>query len=269
MSTEIALRNPVSIFPSPAEWTMLKEQATIAVNSGLLPRTINTPEKAIVIALKGREVGIPPMQAFGHIHVVDGKPGFSAELMLALIYKNCSGAAVNYLASDEAKCELEAARPGHKASRFSFTIEDARNANLLGKGNWKSYPAAMLRARAISAMARAVFPDAIMGCSHTPEELGAEVDEDGIVISVPPAGSEPPKGNEPPKQESKPAAKPRTKAEIGAEILAVANELNMNKEDVAKFAHEEFKKDAKQLTVEEMEKLLATLQYELGSRKAV
>jgi hypothetical protein len=64
-------------------------------------------------------------------------------------------------------------------------MEDAHRAGLSGKGPWKSYPAAMLRARAISAMARAMFPDALSGVVYTPEELGAEVDDDGHVVSAP------------------------------------------------------------------------------------
>ena len=271
MSTEIALRAPQTLFPSKVEWEMLKEQATMAVKSGLLPRAVDTVEKAIVIALKGREVGIPPMQAFSHIHVVDGKPGFSAELMLALIYKNCPGSVANYIESDEKRCVVEATRPGHKATRFSFTIEEARQAGLLNKNNWKGYPAAMLRARAVSAMARAIFPDAIMGCSHTPEELGAETDEDGQVIEIPPA-----KKPEPgPQPEQKPAAaqapvqpKVRSRKEIGGEILNAGGTLGLTSAEVEKWAEEDFKKPSRQLTIEEMELFLGTLQEEIGRRSA-
>jgi hypothetical protein len=37
---------------------------------------------------------------------------------------------------------------------FRFTIEDAGCAGLLAKDNWRKYPAAMLRARCISAVAQ-------------------------------------------------------------------------------------------------------------------
>lgn len=276
MSTELALRGPTTLFPSEAEWRLIKEQATIAVKSGLLPRAVDTPEKAIVIALKGREVGIPMMQAFSHIHVVDGKPGFSAELMLALIYKNCPGAIANYVTTDEKRCEVEACRPGHKATRFAFTIEEARQAGLLNKNNWKSYPAAMLRARAVSAMARAVFPDAIMGCSHTPEELGADTDEDGDVIAIPSTPKPPtepqveqrPAASAPPSTEPESKAKVRARGAIGAEIMEAANELALSKEAMAQWVMEDFKKTMKELTEAEMETFLGTLQEEIGRRSA-
>jgi hypothetical protein len=50
-------------------------------------------------------------------------------------------------------------------------MEDAKVAGLLSKDTWKKYPEAMLRARCVAIVARALFPDAIMGASYTPEEL--------------------------------------------------------------------------------------------------
>ena len=167
-----------SVLPEPAEFTMMKEMATMAVKSGLLPVAINSPEKALIIMLKGRELQIPPMQAFSHINVISGKPTMSAELMLAQIYKCVPRAVVNFTSTNEKECVIEAQRPHGMKTKFSFTIEEAQQAGLLSKGPWKQYPSAMLRARCISAMARALFPDALNGVSYTPEELGADVEID-------------------------------------------------------------------------------------------
>lgn len=163
-------------------WAVLKEQVGVAIKSGFLPQSINTPEKAITIALKGQELGIPPLQAFSHINVIQGKPTISSELMLALIYRNVPGAVVNIVESTSETCTIEASRPNGKPTKISFSMSEAKLAGVAGKDSWKKYPAAMLRARCISAVARAVFPDAIMGCSYTPEEIGAEVNEDGEII---------------------------------------------------------------------------------------
>lgn len=182
--------------PSAQEFSLMKEMGRMAVASGLLPAAINTPEKAVIIMMKGRELGIPPMQAFSSIAVINGKPTMSAELMLSMIYRNVPGAIVNYLRSDAQACEIEAQRPGGKSAKFAFTIEDARRANLLGKGPWQTYPSAMLRARTVSAMARAVFPDALSGVVYTPEELGAEVDDEGRVLDQPPMDQAEPEARE-------------------------------------------------------------------------
>ena len=173
------------IIPTPSELTVLKELGSMLVKSGLLPSSIKTPEQAMVIMLKGKELGIPPMQAFSSISVVQGKPTIGAELMLGLIYKAYPTAVIDYEVSSNTACVINATRPGGKPSKFSFNMDDAKKANLLGKSSWTQYPAAMLRARCISAMARAVFPDALMGASYTAEELGAEVTEEGEVINIP------------------------------------------------------------------------------------
>jgi hypothetical protein len=174
-----------NLIPTAGDFATMKELGNMAIRSGFLPTSIKTPEQAVVIMLKGREIGIPPMQAFSSIAVVSGKPTMSAELMLSMIYRNVPGAIVNFLVTDANQCSIEARRPNGKFTKFSFTMEDAKRANLTGKGPWVTYPAAMLRARCISAMARAMFPDALSGIVYTPEELGAQVNDDGEILDVP------------------------------------------------------------------------------------
>lgn len=176
--------NNLPAIPTTQEFQTMKELGQMAIKSGFLPASIKTPEQAIVIILKGRELGIPPMQAFGGIAVINGKPAVGAELMLSMIYKNVPGAVVDIIKTDNSVCTIEGKRPGGKRTTFTFTIEDAKRAGLLSKDTWSKYPANMLRARCISNMARALFPDAIMGASYTPEELGAEVNEDGEIQSI-------------------------------------------------------------------------------------
>jgi hypothetical protein len=170
------------LMPSLQEWTMMKDQAALLIESGFLPSSIRKPAQAIAIMLKGREMGIPPMQAFAHIHIINGKPCISAELMMALIFKHVPGARIHIQETTADICRIAVNRPGHPATMFTFSMEDARKADLLGKSVWKQYTRAMLRSRCVSEMARAVFPDALMGCSYTPEEMGAPVDDDGNVV---------------------------------------------------------------------------------------
>lgn len=269
----------VSLFPSEHEWAILKEQAAMVVKTGFLPAAIKTAEQAIAIALKGRELGIPPMQAFAHIHIIQGKPTISAELMLSLIYKNCPGAVVDYIENSNEICVIEAKRPGGSTARFSFSMEDAKRADLLGKGNWKAYPGAMLRARAIAIMARARFPDAIMGCSYTPEELGADVNEDGEVINVP-SVTEPPAAMGPapspapkpltiaPKKEAAPLPR-MTRTELGAAILKSAADIRLSTTDMVAWIEERYKKTMQSMTTAEMEDFYGVLESEKLSEGVV
>ena len=59
----------------------------------------------------------------------------------------------------------------------------AQAAGLTGKDNWKKYPSDMLFARAISRGARRFAPGIFGGSPvYTPDEMGADVDEEGNVI---------------------------------------------------------------------------------------
>jgi hypothetical protein len=166
-------------------WTMMKEQAGMLVKTGFLPTAIKTPEQAVAIMLKGRELQIPSMYALSNIAVIQGKPVCNAELMLALIYRDHGDEAIRFPQSDHERCTIAYRRRSwSEPQTYSFTFEDAKRAGLAGSQTWQKYPAAMLRARCISAVARLAFPDSIGGM-YTPEELGAAVtvnDEGSIEV---------------------------------------------------------------------------------------
>jgi hypothetical protein len=172
-----------------AAWRALKEQAQIALSSRYLPKAIATPEQAITIAMAGRELGLSPMTAFRSIHLIDGKITMSADLMAGLALSRIPGSRVDVVHTDNGRAVVEAQRPGGKPVTLTFTIEDAQRAGLTGKDNWKKYPAAMLRARAIAAAARAVFPDVFLGV-YTPEELEPEQHAAPVQFDAAPANGD-------------------------------------------------------------------------------
>lgn len=162
--------------PSPSEWEAMQQQVAMLAHSGLVPDALRgKPDDIMVILLAGREVGVAPIMAMNRIHVVQGRATMSAELMLALVLR--AGHSLDIIETNGEHCKVRAARRrSDTATMFDFTMEDARAAKLADKGTWKQYPAAMLRARAISTACRAVFPDVLMGISYVPEEVGADVD---------------------------------------------------------------------------------------------
>lgn len=156
--------------PQTNAYQIFKEQVQIAFRSGLLPKAVDTPEKAIAIALTGRELGLKPMESLNGLYVVNGKVTMSAQLMLRLIYERVPGALINVMESDDTACQVEMARPGHKPQFFSYTLEEAHKAGFTSKEPWRKHPATMLRWSAIRTGARIVFADAIAGC-YMPDEL--------------------------------------------------------------------------------------------------
>jgi len=170
-----------AIMPQTFEGMM--KQAEVLVRSGLLPVEIKTAAAAVAIMLTGRELGIPPMQAFRSIYVVKGKPTLSAQLMGALIFR--AGHSYSILESTNDRCTIEYKRKTGEIYRHTFTIDDAQRAGLVGSPTWKQYPKAMLFSRCMSAGARAFMPDVIAGM-YTPEEMAgpAVVDpETGEVLA--------------------------------------------------------------------------------------
>lgn len=164
-------------------WRAMREQAKELVQSGFLPKAVNTPEKAMAIIQTGKELGLGPMQSLRSIHIIDGKPTMGADLIGGLALSKVPGSVLRVVETTNAKCTVEAGRQGQKPTLFTFTIDDAKNAGLTGKQNWRNYPRAMLRARAITEACRAVFPDAVMGL-YDPDELGAVTSPSGEVIAV-------------------------------------------------------------------------------------
>ncbi|MEW6731071.1 MAG: recombinase RecT [Acidobacteriota bacterium] len=182
---------PAIMSTSSEEWQVLIEQANILLQSGFLPEDIKRPAQAVAIILQGRELGIGAMAALQNINIIKGKPTISPQLMLALI--NRSKQLENMEISDDGnKCTVLMKRYGRSPFTVSFSMEDAAKIKTFEKGaqislcekyNWRQMPSVMRRWRAIAAAARIVFPDVILGL-YTPEEMGAEVDEDGNIVCL-------------------------------------------------------------------------------------
>jgi hypothetical protein len=128
------------------------------------------PEHVLACVLYGNELGLGPMQSLNSIHVIEGRAAASPELMRALVAK--AGHRIDVTENTNDVCVMKGTRidTGAEAT-VKWSLDDAKNANLTGKDNWKKYPRAMLVARATSELCRLLFPDVIAGLSYTPEEM--------------------------------------------------------------------------------------------------
>lgn len=150
------------------------------------------PESVFAAVLFGEEMGLGPMQSLTQIHVIEGKPSISPELMRALVFK--AGHRIDIKVASETKAVLYGKRSdsGSEAT-VEWTMNDAQRAGLAGRGAWKTYPRAMLMARATSELCRMLFPDVVAGLSYTPEEVAsvAGVEWTDTPAEVPTPASEP------------------------------------------------------------------------------
>lgn len=191
-STALAIATPIK-----ESWVTIRDTAqafkmsSMLAVSGLIPNSIKTPEQVMIILMMGEELGLHPMQSIRSIHVINGKPTLSAQLMQAMVMKSGTCPRWDVDVMTDTECTITAQRGQGKPLTVTWTIEQAKRAGLTGKDVWRNYAAAMLNARATSTIARALWPD-VVGGYLTPEEakdLRDEVRGDVVATPAPnPAG---------------------------------------------------------------------------------
>lgn len=164
MSTELAIKSAQE-----SEFQVLQLVARNAAASGLYGG-IGNESKIFMILLAANELGIKPMQALnGGMWNIQGKVELSARLMNSMIRR--AGHSIKEIQCDNTKCILEGKRADNGDTfTASFTIEEAQQAGLAGRQNWKVYAKDMLFARALSRLARRLFPD-IIGTAYVEGEI--------------------------------------------------------------------------------------------------
>ncbi|GAA0918708.1 hypothetical protein [Nonomuraea longicatena] len=166
-----------------------QEYAKALAVSDLLPAQYrNKPGNVLYAVEFGRSLGISPMAAILGVHIIEGRACASSGLISALVRdaghrlriwverNPQNGALVKAVATivrgDDPDFEF----------RAEWTWDRAVAAGVTGKKVWQNYREGMLKARAITEVAREACEEALRGVGYTPEELGAEVNEDGSII---------------------------------------------------------------------------------------
>jgi hypothetical protein len=140
--------------------------------------------QAAVKVLAGQELGLGPIAAMTGVHIVQGKVTLGANLIAALIRKS-GRYDYRIVEHTDQVCRIVFYSNGNQIGESSFSIDDAKRAGLLKTGPWTQHPRNMLFARALSNGAKWHTPDIFAGPIYTPDELGAVIDSDGYVVSVP------------------------------------------------------------------------------------
>jgi hypothetical protein len=188
--TELAKAAPVRLpaqtaFMGPDEWATAMEQAAVLVQSGMLPGHIKTAAQFLAIVVRGRELGLAPMEAISHLFLVNGKVSLDVQTQLGIIYRRLPGARVEVMENTAKVARVAASRPGRNPIEYSFTWEEAVQAGLSKKTIWIQYPKIMLLWRAIAQAARTEFPDVLAGV-YAPGELPQDarpIEIEGQVVS--------------------------------------------------------------------------------------
>lgn len=170
-----------------SELTEKMDWARVVAPSAMLPKAFqNNPASLLVAAEYADALGINRINALTEIHMVQGRPTLSANLMAAMVRK--AGHKLRIMTKPGA---VQAALNRADYPDYPFTVvwdmEKAKQSGLLGRDTWKNYPDQMLRNRAISEVVRQGASEILLGATYTPEELGAEVDQVGNPTAPAPA----------------------------------------------------------------------------------
>ena len=166
----------------------IQQVARLLAMSGYFDAKGNGEQAIAQIATKilaGREMGYGEFTSVQGIHVIQGRPAMSANLMAAAVKASPRyDYRVRQMDDNAVKVEFFE-RIGGKLESLgvsTFTAEDAKKA---GTQNMAKFGRNMMFARAMSNGVRWYCPDVFFGNAvYTPEELGAPVDGDGNVIEV-------------------------------------------------------------------------------------
>lgn len=167
---------------------------------------------AFVAAETGAALGLEPLQALASIAVINGRATLSSDLMAAVIRR--AGHTLRIVENSPESVTATLIRADDKTFKFEVTWDKdkAVKAGLWGqKGPWSQYPTQMLRARAITEVARQGASEALMGMIYSPEDFGATITDTGEVLEAEivndtPAPAKPAPAK--PKASPKPAAAP-------------------------------------------------------------
>ena len=182
------MNTELSIHPKPT-LAQMQETAQALAKTSLAPAAYkNKPEDLLVALLHGDSVGLNPAQSMQSVNVIQGRPSFSAECVVALcrssphfedLYENITDDG-----TDQAVAIAIAYRKGCSPVTVRFSVDDAKRAGLWGRGAWRSYPFHMLKVRARTTALKTMFADVLAGVASPVVPEAAVNTGPEIVITI-------------------------------------------------------------------------------------
>lgn len=162
--------NNIIKFEEKQDINYFRDLVQIAMKSGNYPG--KSAESLLNLMLTAKDLGISPMKAINNgFHIIKGNVCMSTHLMADRIRKDGHSIKIPEWTSE--KCVIIGVRKDNGDSiKFEYNMEDAKRAGLAtGKpdSNWTKSPKHMLYCRAMSTIARTLFPD-VIGAAYSEDE---------------------------------------------------------------------------------------------------
>ena len=141
--------------------------------------------QASVKVMAGLELGFGAFASMTGIYIIKGRPSIGANLMASAVKANPKyDYRVREHSNDVCKIEFFEIIDGKRES-IGVSEFTAKDAQIAGVQNMQKYARNMLFARAMSNGIKWYCPDVFAGnTTYVPEELGVEVDGEGVPVSI-------------------------------------------------------------------------------------
>lgn len=176
-SSQAMVPAPTQAIVSLAEWAS-EAQAIQGLAEGL-SRTDFVPKEfrgsagnVTAVILKGKSLGLDPMQSLEMFYVVHGRVGMYSKAMLQLVIR--AGHSLVAVERTEQQVTVRARRRGEtEYVDYTWSITRATKAGYANKDKYKTNPMEMLHWKAIAEACKFTFPDVIGGLTSVEDlELG-------------------------------------------------------------------------------------------------
>ena len=139
-----------NIIPLPEIRVMAKSAASSKMFSA------KAEEQIFTLMLIAQSENIHPIKALMAYDVINGQPALKASEALARYMD--AGGKIEWIKSDKESAKARFTHPSSGSFEYEYTVEDATDAGLINKDNWKKNLKAMLRARCASGGIKMSYP---------------------------------------------------------------------------------------------------------------
>jgi hypothetical protein len=137
----------------------MERMALAIAKSGLFG--MKSPEQALALGLLAVSENKPFASICAEYDVIQGRPALKSQACLARFQQ--AGGTIQWIKRTDDECTIEGKHPSGGSLQVTWSMDRAKAAGLTGKSNWKTYPCAMLSARCVAELVRAIYPACLNG----------------------------------------------------------------------------------------------------------
>jgi hypothetical protein len=167
---------------NPEMWRTMGIVAQTFLQSGAMPKSMDTAPKLMVALQAGKEAGLQPLEAINSFYFVNGKITMYGDMTIAQVLK--AGHKIDWINCDDQSATIKITRRDNGATnQVTFTMKMAQERGLTKNTVYKTYPENMLRFKAFHACAKFIVADALHGMKIKEIEEAEYVEEKPVIIA--------------------------------------------------------------------------------------